>query len=84
MLTFKKEITLAGESKIDGVIAAGYQAKINSDHPEDMTISVWQTNKELYKNNRTICRADQAAFEDTAYILQEELIAEKEAAALKA
>lgn len=80
MLTFKKEITLTGTSKIDGVVAAGYQAKINSDNPEDMTISVWQSDKDLYKNNRATCRADQAAFEDTAYILQEELIAEKEAA----
>lgn len=80
MLSYKKEITLTGTSKIDGVVAAGYQAKINSDNPEDMTISVWQSDKDLYKNNRATCRADQAAFEDTAYILQEELIAEKEAA----
>lgn len=80
MLTYKKEITLTGTSKIDGVVAAGYQAKINSDHPEEMTLTNWQSDKELYKNNRATCRADQAAFEDAAYILQEELIAEKEAA----
>lgn len=80
MLTFKKEITLTGTSKINGVVAAGYQAKIDSDNPENMTISVWQSDKELYKNNRATCRADQAAFEDTAYVIQEELIAEKEAA----
>lgn len=76
MLTYKKEITLAGESKIDGVIAAGYQAKINSDNPEDMTISVWQSNKQVYKDNRVTCRIDQAEFEEAAYDLQEKLISE--------
>lgn len=84
MLTIKKEITLTGTSKINGVTAAGYQAKIDSDNPENMNISVWQSDKELYKKNRSVCRADQAAFEDTAYILQEKLIAEKEAAATEA
>ena len=76
MLTYKKEITLAGESKIDGVIAAGYQAKINSDNPEDMTISMWQSNKQAYKDNRVTCRIDQAEFEEAAYDLQEKLISE--------
>lgn len=81
MLSYKKEITVTGTSKIDGVVAAGYQAKIDSEHPENMTLTNWQSDRDLYKNNRAICRADQAEFEDMAYILQEQLIAEMTAVA---
>lgn len=80
MVNIKKNITLTGESMIDGVQAEGYSATINSDNPEDMTLSSWQTDKNLCKANRTQCRKDKADFEDTAYALQDELIAEKEAA----
>lgn len=80
MLTMKKSITLTGNSTIDGVIAEGYQAVIDSNNPEDMNISSWQADKAVYKANRTQCRADAAAFEDAAYELQDELIAEKAAA----
>lgn len=80
MLNMKKSITLTGESVIDGTQAEGYSATINSDNPEDITFSNWQTDKALYKANRTQCRLDKAEFEDAAYALQDELIAEKEAA----
>lgn len=79
MLNMKKSITLTGESVIDGTPVAGYQAVIDSANPTDMNLSSWQNNKELYKANRTQCRKDQADFEDAAYTLQDELIAEKEA-----
>lgn len=79
MLNMKKSITLTGESVIDGTQVAGYQAVIDSTNPTDMNLSSWQNNKELYKANRTQCRKDQADFEDAAYTLQDELIAEKEA-----
>lgn len=75
MLSIKKNITLTGSSKIDGVIAEGYQAVIESDNPQNMTISSWQANKELYKANRVQCRLDSAEFEEMAYAIQEELIA---------
>ena len=78
MLTIKKEITLTGESTIDGVVAESYRAIINSENPIDMILSSTQRNKALYKANRTICRADEAEFEDAAYALQDKLIAEKE------
>lgn len=74
MLNIKKNITLTGESKIDGVVACGFRAVIDSEKPEDMTISSWQVNKNLYKANRAACRADEAEFEDAAYALQDELI----------
>lgn len=79
MLTTKKSITITGQSVIDGTAAEGYQAVIDSENPEDMKLTSWQTNKNLYKANRAACREDSAAFEDAAYALQDELIAEKAA-----
>lgn len=70
----KKSVVLTGFSAIDGTNAEGYQATINMDNPKDMSISGWQVNKELYKENRTQCRADREVFEEAAYALQEELI----------
>lgn len=78
MLTMKKTITLTGQSVIDGVIAEGYSATINQDNPNDMSISSYQQNKELYKANRVICRADRAEFEDAAYTIQDETLAAQE------
>lgn len=74
-LTTKKEITLTGESKIDGVVAEVYRAVINSESPEDMTLTSVQRDKALYKANRKACRADNAEFEEMAYDLQDEMIA---------
>lgn len=80
MLSVRKSITLTGECLIDGVKAEGYTAVINSANPLDMTLSSYQHNKELCKANRQVCRADEAAFEDMAYAIQDEMLAEKEAA----
>lgn len=76
MMTMKKEITLTGESKIDGVTAQSYRAVINSENPSDMTLTSVQRDKALYKKNRATCRADEAEFEDAAYALQDEMLAE--------
>lgn len=73
-LTTKKEITLTGESKIDGVTAEVYRAVINSENPDDMTLTAVQRDKQLYKANRTTCRADNAEFEELAYTIQDELL----------
>lgn len=81
MLTTKKSITITGNSTIDGAVAESYQAVIDSGNPADMNISSWQQDKALYKANRAQCRKDAADFEDMAYELQDEMIAEKVAAA---
>lgn len=81
MLTMKKSITITGSSVIEGVIAEGYQAVIDGENPSEMNLSSWQQDKAAYKANRTQCRKDAADFEDAAYALQDEMIAEKEAAA---
>lgn len=80
MLKVEKSITLTGASIIDGAQAEGYSAKISSENPDDITFSNWQVNKALYKANRTQCRQDAADFEDAAYAVQDEMIAEKETA----
>ena len=76
-LTVTKKVTLAGSSIIEGIVAENYQAEINSDDPNDMTIQKWQGDKEKYKEHRTDCRKDAADFEDRAYTLQDEMIAAK-------
>lgn len=76
MLEIKKKITLTGESLIDGKQAEGYQATIDSANPEDIVFSSWQTDKVLYKANRAACRKDAADFEDAAYTLQDQLLAD--------
>ncbi|MBR2503340.1 MAG: hypothetical protein IKB62_04360 [Oscillospiraceae bacterium] len=80
MLKTRKTITIGGNSIIDGAEAAGFQAQIDSANPENMTLNNWQTNAQLYKDNRAQCRADQAEFEDYAYSVQDQLIAEMAAA----
>ncbi len=80
----KKNITLTASSIVTittgdttkDVVAESYSATINSDNPNDINISSWQENKAVYKANRTQCRQDSAEFEDAAYAIQDELIAE--------
>ncbi len=74
MLKMTETITIYGNSSVDGVEAAGFQAQINSANPQEMTLNNWQTNPALYKANRSVCRADQAAFEDYAYSVQDKMI----------
>ncbi len=80
MLTIVKKITLNGESRINGVSAEGYRAEISSENPQDMTITSWQIDREVYKANRETCRADRAEFEDAAYELQERAAEKKKEA----
>ena len=75
MLETRKTTTITGRSIIDNVEACGFQATIDSENPGNMTFSSWQSNRELYKANRTVCRADEAEFEDYCYELQDELLA---------
>lgn len=85
-----KKITLTAKSVImvtDGdntreVSVEGYSCTIDSENPENMNVSRYfasNEGRELYKDNRSECRTDYAAFEDAAYALQDEMIAEKSA-----
>ena len=77
MLKVKKNIKLTGESLIEATAVEGYSAEIDSENPENISISNWQIDKDLYKKNRTQCLQDYAAFMDKAYALQDEMLKEK-------
>ena len=81
MLTTTKKIELTGYSVIDGVNAEFYRATIDSNNPDNIDFGSSQIDKALCKANRVQCRADEAEFEDMAYAIQDEMIAEMEAAA---
>ena len=76
MLKKEREISYTGKSVIDGVEVVGFSAKINLADPSNVTFSSWRINKELYKENRSQCRTDEAEFEDFVYEEQDKLIAE--------
>lgn len=83
----KKEIKLTGQSVVtvaDGdstkdVKLEEYSCTINSEDPSDFRInrvpngSIYKT---YYKDNRTQCHEDYAAFENAVFDLQDQLIAE--------
>ena len=76
MLKKTETMTIHGNSVINGVDAIGFQAQINSSNPQEMSLSNWQINPQVYKENRAACRADQAEFEDYAYSVQDKMIQE--------
>lgn len=82
-----KKITLTAQSVVtvvDGdstkeIAVKGFTASIDSTNPENMTISDFYHSAEgkaLYKEHRSECRVDEASFEDAAYALQDQMIAE--------
>lgn len=79
-LIFTDTIRRVGFTTIDGVKVVQYDCTIPSNKPEDMRIVVSRLNEDMYKNNRVVCRADQAEFEDECYAMQDEYIAAKNTA----
>lgn len=75
MLSVTKTISLTGSTVIDNQQVCGYRAEITSDNPSNMVLSSWISNQSIRKANRDTCYADQKAFEDAAYALQDELLA---------
>ena len=75
MLEINKSITLVGNSKVGDVTVKVFDAKINESDPENLSLNNYVTNYDLYKANRTAVTADQTAFEDAVYALQESLMA---------
>lgn len=77
-LTCSENIQRVGYTIIGDVKVVQYICLIPVDNPEAMRITSSRLNAELYKANRDICRRDLAAFEDAAYLLQEECIRKNE------
>lgn len=76
MLSGVKKIAIEEKSVINGAEIAGFRA-VFSD-AEDITFIPYQNDKAACKEHRKELREDQAAFEDYAYNLQEEMFGEKE------
>ena len=75
MLKKTTRIIIEGDSIINDKIAARFSAVIDTDDPKNMGISMRQIDKDICRENRTEVRADQDAFEDHAYSVQEKVLA---------
>lgn len=76
-LSYTDTIQRVGYTTIDNVKVVQYACNIPLDKPEDMRIASTRLNPELYKANREVCRKDLAAFEDAAWLLQEQYLKKK-------
>lgn len=74
-LTYKETIQRVGYTTINGVKVVQHGCVISSDNPHDMRVTMTKLDADMYEQNRDICRADFAAFEDAAYALRNDLIA---------
>lgn len=74
MIEIKKSITLVGNSKVGTELVKVFDAKINENEPENMTMNSYITNYDLYKVNRAAITAEQTEFENAAYAIQEAML----------
>jgi hypothetical protein len=74
MLKVNKRILFSGESVIDEKTVCIFSGSIDSDDPQKMNVSQLQKDKEAYRAHREECRADYAAFEDSVFAAQAELL----------
>lgn len=75
MLKQTTKILIEGESTIDNVIAARFVAMIDIDDAKNMSLTARHMNKDLCRQHRDTIRADQSAFEDYAYSIQDKVLA---------
>lgn len=75
-LTFKDTIQRVGYTIINEVKVVQHTLVLPTDSPKDMRITMTKLDKDLYEANRAICRNDFAEFEDAAYELRDEYLAE--------
>ena len=76
----KVTITATSAAEIEGkkVILENYTATVDSGNPENLSMNKFfptVESKDLYKDHRTECREDYAAFMKKAYALQDEMFA---------
>lgn len=77
MLDFTKNISCQGTSKINGEVAATYNAQVNSVTGAG-NISTCIVNAELYNANRKTCRKDFADYTNKVYEIEDELLTENQ------
>ena len=79
MLEITKTTQFRGNSKVNSNLVKVFDASVNTADPENIAMTNYIVNYELYKENRAVITADQTAFEDAVYSFQEALIAEQAA-----
>lgn len=67
-----KSITMTNQIMIDGVVVKGQNAKIDQEN-NNISITDYTSNMELYKANREAIREKMAEFEDIAFQEQEKM-----------
>lgn len=73
-LVYADMVQRIGYTIINNVKVVQHTCTFPIDKPQEMRVGSTRLNPDMYKENRDICRADMAAFEDAAYELQEEYI----------
>ena len=68
-----KNITMSNQIKVDGVVVKGQTAVINQTS-NDISLTDYTSNMELYKENKEAIREKMAEFEDTVFQEQEKLV----------
>lgn len=64
-----------GYTVINDVKVIQYTCIIPMEKPQDMRLTSTRLKPDLYKENRDVCRADLAEFEDLAFALQDQYLA---------
>ena len=67
-----KRLTIVADTTLDDVKIAAYGAVLNLESME-LSLTSRYLDKEACKVNKEIVRADQAEFEDYAYLIQDQL-----------
>lgn len=67
-----KSVTMTNQIMIDGVVVKGQNAKIDQEN-NNISITDYTSNMELYKANREAIREKMAEFEDMAFQEQEKM-----------
>jgi len=76
MLKVVREHKLFGIGTIEDEEIVIFNATINTDRIEDLDVSSYINDSNIYDKNKTELRVDQINFEDMAYGLQQAIIAE--------
>ena len=69
-----------GDSIVDGINIATFSAELRTDSIEQPMFGKMTNDMAAYKTRREQVRADQAAFEDLVFKIQDEMIAEMDIA----
>ncbi|MGL5153086.1 MAG: hypothetical protein ACRC7N_21205 [Clostridium sp.] len=73
MLNLTKNITLSGESRIDGQQVVYMNASVSTDGSSNANTNKTIINKDLYNANKAQCRKDMEDFDTAVYLIEDEI-----------